>query len=98
MEEEFELSSEDRAAGVTFDGMVRLGANPQHAPVRLVRVQAKESELLLVTDKGRGELCALIYRYRWRIELFSNGSNASWVAATGWPRVSPGWRCRFTAP
>ncbi len=98
VEEEFELSSEDRAAGVTFDGMVRLGANPQHAPVRLVRVQTKESELLLVTDKGRGELCALIYRYRWRIELFSNGSNASWVAATGWPRVSPGWRCRFTAP
>ena len=63
-----ELSAEDRAAGVTFDGLVRLGARPKHAPVRLVRVQTEEGEILLVTDKPReelgAELIALIYRYR----------------------------------
>jgi len=72
--EEFALRALDRAAGVTFDGLVRLGARPKHAPVRLVRVQTEASELLLVTDKPReelgAELIALIYRYRWRIELF----------------------------
>jgi len=72
--EEFALTEEDRAAGVTFDGLVRLGARPQHAPVRLVRVQTSESELLLVSDQPHATLCAaliaLIYRCRWRIELF----------------------------
>lgn len=81
MTQEFALCAEDRAAGVTFDGLVRLGARPQHAPVRLVRVQTQAGELLLVTDKPReelgAELIALIYSYRrggggasWRIELF----------------------------
>ena len=72
--EEFALGAEDRAAGVVFDGLVRLGARKKSAPVRLVRVQSEGHDLLLVTDKPRGELCAeliaLIYRYRWRIELF----------------------------
>lgn len=72
--EEFELSAEDRAASVTFDGLVRLGSKNKSAPLRLVRVQTLEGELLLVSDKRRAELCAelvaLIYRYRWRIELF----------------------------
>jgi Transposase DDE domain len=72
--EEFALREEDRAAGVVFDGMVRLGARAKSAPVRLVRVQIDGHDLLLVTDKPREELCAeliaLIYRYRWRIELF----------------------------
>ena len=39
-----------------------------------MRVQTETGELLLVTDKPReelgAELIALIYRYRWRIELF----------------------------
>jgi hypothetical protein len=72
--EEFALSQADRAAGVTFDGLVRLGTRPEHPPVRLVRVQTEAGELLLVTDKPSAELAAeliaLIYRYRWRIELF----------------------------
>lgn len=71
---EFALTEADRAASVTFDGMVRLGYRSKAQPVRLVRVQTDNSELLLVTDKPPGELCAeliaLIYRYRWRIELF----------------------------
>jgi len=72
--EEFPLSEADRAASVTFDGMVRLGSRKKSAPIRLVRVQTLEGELLLVSDKPReelgAELLALIYRYRWRIELF----------------------------
>lgn len=68
------LSAVDRENGVTFDGWVRLadrGAGPR---VRLLRIQTQESELLLVTDKEPEELSAellgLLYRYRWRIELF----------------------------
>ena len=74
--EEFALSAEDRAAGVSFDGLVRLGCKKKYQvePLRLVRVPTENAELLLVTDKSRqelgGELIALIYRYRWRIELF----------------------------
>jgi hypothetical protein len=72
--EEFPLTPADRAASVTFDGLVRLGARPKHEPVRLVRVQTEEGELLLVTSQPPGELAAelvgLIYSYRWRIELF----------------------------
>lgn len=72
--EEFARGAEDRAAGVVFDGRVRLGARQKSAPLRLVRVQADGHDLLLVTDKPReelgAELIALIYRCRWRIELF----------------------------
>jgi hypothetical protein len=74
--EEFALSAEDRAASITFDGLVRLGCKKKYQvkAIRLVRVQTEEGEILLVTDKPRAELgaelIALIYRYRWRIELF----------------------------
>jgi hypothetical protein len=72
--EEWALSAADRAASVTFDGLVRLGARPSNGPVRLVRVQSEKSELLLVSNKAReelsAELLALIYRARWRVELF----------------------------
>jgi hypothetical protein len=72
--EEFPLSEADRAASVTFDGLVRLGRRTERAPVRLVRVQTEEGELLLVTSQPPQELAAeligLIYSYRWRIELF----------------------------
>jgi hypothetical protein len=74
--EEFALSAEDRAAGVSFDGLVRLGCKKKYQvePLRLVRVPTENAELLLVTDKSSkelsAELSALIYRYRWRIELF----------------------------
>ncbi len=72
--EEWALSEADRAASVTFDGLVRLGARVKSEPVRLVRVQSEKGELLLVSDKARaelsGELVAIIYRARWRVELF----------------------------
>ena len=74
--EKFALSAEDRAAGVSFDGLVRLGCKKKYQvePLRLIRVPTENAELLLVTDQSQkelsGELIALIYRYRWRIELF----------------------------
>lgn len=49
--EKWPLSEADRAANVTFDGLVRLGARARNAPLRLLRVQTKESELLLVSNK-----------------------------------------------
>lgn len=74
--EEWPLSAAERAASVTFDGLVRLGVGKsrREEPIRLVRVQSERGELLLVSNKARGELSAqllaLIYRSRWRVELF----------------------------
>ena len=76
VEKEFDLRAEDRKTGVTFDGLVYLGSkrSKEEGPLRLLRVQTEEGELLLVSDKEReqlsAELLALIYRYRWRVELF----------------------------
>ncbi len=74
--EEWPLSAADQAASVTFDGLVRLGTGRwrQDELVRLVRVQSERGQLLLVSNKAReelsAELLALIYRSRWRVELF----------------------------
>ena len=50
--EEFR-SAADQAAGVIFDGMVRLGERPAHPPVRLVRVITQGDDLLLVSSGTR---------------------------------------------
>lgn len=74
--EEFPLSPEDRQAGVISDARVELGTRnrDRSVPLRLVRILGEEEQLLLVTDKDREELSAgliaLIYRYRWQVELF----------------------------
>ncbi len=69
--EELALTAEDRAAGVTWQGMVKLGDKWQGAPIRVVKVEVDGKELLLATDlEIEAELIALIYRYRWQIELF----------------------------
>jgi hypothetical protein len=69
--EELPLTEADRAAGVVWQGMVNLGTKWRGEPVRVVRVEAAGKELLLATDLGmEAELIALIYRYRWQIELF----------------------------
>lgn len=74
--EQWPLSAGDQKANVTFDGLVRLGVGQwrQDAAVRLVRVQNEKADLMLVSNKGReelsAELLALIYRSRWRVELF----------------------------
>lgn len=69
--EELSLTDADRAAGVTWQGMVKLGDKWQGEPIRVVKVQVDGKELLLATDlEIEAELIALIYRYRWQIELF----------------------------
>jgi IS4 transposase len=74
--EQWPLSAADQASKVTLDGLVRLGVGKsrQQQLVRLVRVQSEQGELLLVSNKAReelsAELLALIYRSRWRVELF----------------------------
>lgn len=74
VEKELPLTEADRAAGVLSDGIVRLGARNKTGPLRLVRIATKKGPLFLLTDKGAdelsAELIALIYRYRWQIELF----------------------------
>jgi len=99
--EERPLTEADRAAGVTFDRVVRLGSETKRdavsAPVRLVHVHVKsttvngrarrhtrvsskktfrhvpeEYDLLLISDQLNlpAETIALLYRWRWMIELF----------------------------
>lgn len=70
IEEELSLTVADRAAGVLWDGWVKVGERGQR--VRLVRVALHDTELLLVTNRGdlEADLIGLIYRHRWQIELF----------------------------
>lgn len=52
-------------------GMVKLGDKWQGEPMRVVKVAVDGKELLLAADlEIEAELIALIYRYRWQIELF----------------------------
>jgi hypothetical protein len=66
------LSEADRAAGVVEDVAVRLGEGSDGPVGRLVRVEADGHGFLLFTNllELPAELVALIYRYRWQIELF----------------------------
>ena len=74
------LSDADRAAGVILDQEVRMGSafTEGHltAPVRrvVVRVQDRTGEtkdiILLTNTDVEAEIVALLYRYRWQVELF----------------------------
>jgi len=99
--DERSLTDDDRAAGVVFDRVVRLGSPTKRdaltAPVRLVKAHVKrpafnglarrrsrvsskktfrhiptEYDLLLMTDQLGlpAETVALLYRWRWTVELF----------------------------
>ena len=69
--EELPLTEADRAAGVTWQAMVKLGVKWQGEAIRVVKVEVDGKPLLLATDLNLdAELIALIYRYRWQIELF----------------------------
>jgi hypothetical protein len=122
------LTEADRAAGVTFDRVVRLGSATKRAalsdPVRLVHVQERaeyrtrhvksttvnglarrrsrvsskktfrhvpeEYDLLLMTDQLDlpAEAVALLYRWRWMIELFFR-----WLKCGRVPKlVEIGWK------
>ncbi len=68
---EFPLTKADSATGVTWQGMVKLGDKWQGEPIRVVKVEVDGKPLLLATDlEIEADLIALIYRYRWQIELF----------------------------
>ena len=66
------LSEADRQAGVLQDVKVRLGGEANGPVGRLVWVECDGHVFLLFTDREdlAAELVALIYRYRWQIELF----------------------------
>lgn len=71
VEEQLPLTAADRAAGIAWDGWVRLGE--RGVRVRLVRVVAFDNnELLLATNRSdlAADLVGLIYRHRWSIETF----------------------------
>jgi hypothetical protein len=69
--EEMPLTDADRAVGVTWQGRVKLGEKWEGEPIRLVKVEVDGKTLMLVTDlEIKAELIALIYRYRWQVELF----------------------------
>jgi hypothetical protein len=72
LESAWGLSEADRQAGVVEDIKVRLGSDPDGPEGRLVRVEADGQTFLLFTNLQdlTAEWVALIYRYRWPIELF----------------------------
>lgn len=73
-EQELELDDADREAGVVSDTLVRLGTGEKTALYRLVIVEGEKEHLLLITNQPKeeisAELIALLYRYRWQVELF----------------------------
>jgi hypothetical protein len=66
------LMEEDRKAGVISDQVVELGGQGGGPRLRVVEVHAEGKVLLLATTRQDlpAHLIALIYRYRWQIELF----------------------------
>lgn len=64
------LDETARDAGVISDQEVLLGQ--KEIPVRMVVVEVADKRLVLVTDRKdlSADLIALIYRYRWQVELF----------------------------
>lgn len=76
VEQELTLSPAEHAAAVIQDAWVRLGCKERYqiGRVRLVRVQTPKEVLLLATNLKPEELSAaevaLLYKERWRIELF----------------------------
>jgi IS4 transposase len=72
------LTPADQAAGVMVDQHVRMGsrftAGELTAPVRRIEIRGADRErrdvILLTNTDLPAEIVALIYRYRWQVELF----------------------------
>ena len=66
------LTQADINANVVRDCTIRLGRDKKLRLFRLVEVQVANQQLLLLTNRLDipAELVALIYRYRWQVELF----------------------------
>ncbi len=69
--ESFQLTEEDKQAGVVYDKKVRLGKEPSEDAYRLIKIQAWNTTLLLLTNRWDipAELISIIYRNRWEIEI-----------------------------
>src|SRR4029077_20224889 len=67
-------SEADRAAGVSWAGVVALGADGDGPTLRVVQVLTDEETILLATTlpalEAPPELIASLYRHRWEVELF----------------------------
>jgi hypothetical protein len=76
VEQELPWSEPDQKARVLDDAWVRLGCKTRYriGRLRLVRVRAAKEVLLLLTNLGPEELSAaqvaLLYKERWKVELF----------------------------
>lgn len=76
LEEELAPGADDRRAGVVRHGWARLGSRPEYRSerVRVVWVQTPHGVLTLATNLAPEELgagdVALLYKERWRVELF----------------------------
>lgn len=68
------LSAADRAAGVTWAGVVRLGKQGDGPRVRVVQILAEEESILIATtlsaDDAPPETIGLCYKHRWQVEMF----------------------------
>jgi hypothetical protein len=78
--EEKAISDCERKCGIVRDRIVRLGADPEAQgllePVRVVEIETQTRDgmtrMLIATDRFdiSAEIVALIYRHRWKVELF----------------------------
>jgi len=68
--ESFQLTDEDKQVGVLYDKKVQLGKKPTQEAYRLIKIQAWNSTLLILTNRWDipAELISIIYRNRWEIE------------------------------
>jgi hypothetical protein len=70
------LTAADQAAGVVVDQSIRMGSafteGDLVAPVRRIVIRGTDGrDVILLTDTDlAAEIVALIYRYRWQVELF----------------------------
>lgn len=72
--EEQPLTAADRAAGVTWAGLVALGVAGGGPKVRVIQILGAEETILLATTLSAQpacpELLAQMYRHRWQVEMF----------------------------
>jgi hypothetical protein len=68
------LTEEDRAVGVYWAGMVRLGLRGDGPRVRVIQLKGEDESILLATtlpaDQSAPALLAVLYRHRWQVEMF----------------------------
>ena len=68
------LGVQDREAGVTWAGMVRLGKKGEGARVRVVQILGEKESVLLATSLPEADFApewiAQCYRKRWQVEMF----------------------------